>query len=450
MPDVESGETAAMRHVVVLIIATNWWPVSARLAMRFLAHGCEVVALCPRGHALSQLSGIRSVGTYSGLNPLAALERAIRSTNPTIVIPCDDRVVWQLHELHRRLPDLRDLIERSLGDSAHFATLRSRAHLLEVAARSGIRVPEFHAIATPGDITDWFRKTAGPAVLKVDGTWGGIGVSAVETEDEAQSAWRKFAAPEKRRSRLKRWLVYSDPLAFWNDPVFGGHGALLQRYVAGRLANSMMACWRGKLLGMVNVEVLCTQQETTTAPSTIVRLIDHPEMTHAAEVLCSLLGLSGFHGLDFILEPESNHAQLIELNPRCTRLGHLRLPRQDDLAALLARHIGALPPDTDTEAVVHHEVIAFFPHALSWNPDSPYLRECHFDAPWNEPQLIAALLRPPWPDTRPLSRLYHRAVREPTDPLPNIPRFLHMAEESGHSGEFRGVVTSARQMHSAR
>ena len=434
-----TGPARSHDGIVALIVATNWWPVSARLAMRLLAHRCEVVALCPRGHVLSQLTGLRGVRTYSGLNSLAALESAIRSSNPTIVIPCDDRAVWQLHELHRRLPDLRDLIVRSLGDPAHFATIRSRAQLLEVAARSEIHVPETRRVLRTDDIADWFGRVSGPAVMKMDGTWGGSGVSVVRTEAEAQSAWRKFA-PETRSARWKRrwkeWLLYSDPLAFWDDPALGRRGILLQRYVAGRQANSMLACWRGKLLGVVNVEVLCTEQASATSPSTIVRLIDHPQMTHAAGVLCAALGLSGFYGLDFILEAGSNRAQLIELNARCTRLGHLRLPGQDDLAALLAKHMGALPPDTDAEAIVNRDIIAFFPQALSWNPESPYLHECHVDVPWSEPQLIAALVRRPWAYTRPLFRLYHDGLKKPRDPTPSIPGLMRIAAQTARSGEF--------------
>ena len=435
-----STETAyPAERVVALLVATNWWPASARMAMRLLAHRCEVVALCPRGHVLCQLTGLRSVRTYSGLNSLAALESAIRSSHPTIVIPCDDRAVRQLHELHRQLPDLRTLIGRSLGDPAHFATIRSRAQLLELAARAEIHVPETRRIVSAGDIADWFRKVPGPAVMKMDGTWGGSGVSLVRTEEDAQSAWRTFA-PETRSARWKRrwkeWLLYSDPLAFWDDPALGRRGILLQRYVAGRQANSMLACWRGKLLGIVNVEVLCTEQTSATSPSTIVRLIDHPEMTRAGEVLCAALGLSGFHGLDFILEQESNRAQLIELNARCTRLGHLRLRGQDDLAALLVKHMGAPAPDTDAEAIVDRKIIAFFPQALSWNPDSPYLHECHVDVPWTEPQLIAALLRRPWVYTRPLFRLYHNGLKKQTDPTPSIPGFMRIAAQTAHSSEF--------------
>jgi hypothetical protein len=343
-----------------------------------------------------------------------------------------------LHELHRRLPDLRDLIARSLGDPAHFATIRSRAQLLDLAAGSQIQVPETRRIVSPDDIADWFRTLPGPAVMKMDGTCGGSSVSLVRTEVEALSAWRKFA-PETHSARWKRrckeWLLHSDPLAFWDDPALGRRGILLQRYVAGRQANSMLACWRGKLLGIVNLEVLCTEQTSATSPSRIVRLIDHPEMTRAGELLCAALGLSGFHGLDFILEQESNRAQLIELNARCTRLGHLRLRGQEDLAALLAKHMGAQPPDADAEAIVDREIIAFFPQALSWNPHSPYLHECHVDVPWSEPQLIAALLRRPWVRTRPLFRLYHDGLKKQADPTPSIPGFMRIAARTARSSE---------------
>ena len=433
-------------RVVVLIVATHQWPAPARLAMRLLAHRCEVVSLCPRGHVLGDLPGIKGVRTYSQVNsPLAALESAIRSTSPTIVIPCDDRAVFQLHELHRQWPDLRALITRSLGNSAHFSTIRSRGQLLEVAVRSGIRVPETRRVETTDDITDWFSKVPGSAVLKMDRTWGGTGVCVVRSEGEGQSAWRRFRV-SRWKARCKDWLVYSDHLAFWNDVGVGRREILLQRFVAGRPANSMMACWRGKLLGMVNVEVLCTEQESVTAPSTIVRLIDHPEMTRAGEVLCSTLGLSGFHGLDFILEEGSNGAWLIELNARCTRLGHLRLPRQDDLAALLVRHIGARPPDTDAEAVVSNEIIAFFPNALSWNSDSPYFSECHVDVPWSDPQLTAALLGPPWANNRALSgfiTMCGRSQRIPTinpRPLPLRPLGpLYNENAAAWAGGSRGL-----------
>lgn len=67
-----------------------------------------------------------------------------------------------------------------------------------------------------------------------------------------------------------------------------------------------------------------------------VRLIDHSEMAQAACKLAQRLELSGFHGLDFVLEADSGAAYLIELNPRCTQLGHLSIARQGSLPACCA------------------------------------------------------------------------------------------------------------------
>lgn len=61
-----------------------------------------------------------------------------------------------------------------------------------------------------------------------------------------------------------------------------------------------------------------------------MRLIDHPEMTRAGEVLCTTLGVPGFHGLEFILEEESNFAHLIEPNARCAQPGSCASLRKPD------------------------------------------------------------------------------------------------------------------------
>jgi hypothetical protein len=100
----------------------------------------------------------------------------------------------------------------------------------------------------------------------------------------------------------------------------------------------MLACWRGELLGLVAVEVIASRGPTGAA--TIVRLINHLEITEAARRVSARLRLSGFHGLDFILEEATGSAFLIELNPRCTQLGHLILRAQGDLAGVLCRGLG--------------------------------------------------------------------------------------------------------------
>ena len=392
-----------------------------------IAHGCEVTALCPRGHVLGNVSGIGTLYRYRSRNSVAALERAVAASAPDIVVPCDDRAVWQLHDLHARRPDLRELIETSLGQAAAFPILRSRSRLMEVARACGVPAPESQALESPGDVHEWYRAHPGPAVVKVDGTWGGSGVQIVYSAEQALLAWKRFSAPERRGSSWKRWLINSDPLAFWKGP---SPHISIQRFIAGRPANCMVAAWRGRLLGMVSVEVLCTQGKT--GASTIVRLVRNAEMVRNAQRLTERLGLSGFHGLDYMIEEKTGTPHLIELNARCTQLGHLRLAEQGDLAGLLCAQLGARArTGAQAELPIDRDIIAFFPQALAWNPDSPYMQQCHHDIPWAQPALVRELLRDPWAERRWLSRLYHWLRGKERAPVPNAVNFLRLAGKNG-------------------
>ena len=392
-----------------------------------IAHGCEVAALCPRGHVLGNVSGIGALYEYRSRNSVAALERALAASTPDIVVPCDDRAVWQLHDLHDRRPDLRELIETSLGQSAAFPILRSRRRLMEVARDCGVRVPDSQALESSGDVHEWYRTHPGPAVVKVDGTWGGSGVRIVHSAEQALLAWQEFSAPERPGSSWKRWLINSDPLAFWQGP---SPHISIQRFVPGRPANCMIAAWRGRLLGIVSVEVLCTQGKT--GASTIVRLVRNAEMLRNAELLAERLGLSGFHGLDYMLEEETGTPHLIELNARCTQLGHLLLAEQGDLAGMLCAQLGARArAGGQAELPIDRDIIAFFPQALAWNPDSPYMQQCHHDIPWTQPALVRELLRDPWAERRWLSRLYHWVRGKERSPVPNVVNFLRLAGKNG-------------------
>lgn len=422
-----STPQAATRGPVALIIATTPWPLSSRLAVRMIAHGCRVTALCPRGHVLRKVSGIGPVYLYRSRNSVAALERALAATAPDVIIPCDDRAVWQLHDLHASRPDFRGLIETSLGQPAAFPVLRSRSKFMEIARDCGVRVPETQALESAADVRTWFQATPGAAVVKVDGTWGGSGVQVVHSEEQALLALEKFNTPERPGSSWKRWLINRDPLAFWEGP---SRHISIQRFIPGRPANCMIAAWRGRLLGIVSVQVLCTQGRT--GASTIVQLVRSDEMIRDAERLTERLGLSGFHGLDYILEEKTGTSFLIEINARCTQLGHLILPGQGDLAGLLCAQLGARGPAAgSSELPIDRDIVAFFPQALAWNPDSPYMQKCYHDIPWNQPALVRELLRDPWAERQWLARLYHWLRGKERSPVPNVVNFLRLAAENG-------------------
>jgi len=203
-----------------------------------------------------------------------------------------------------------------------------------------------------------------------------------------------------RASRAaKRLLINRDAFvvrSWWNH---SRPSIVAQSYVSGRPANCAVVCWRGRVLAGISVEVV-TATEATGA-SAVVRVVDSPEMMRCAERLAARLGVSGFFGLDFMIEEESGAAYLIEMNPRCTPLCHLRLGPGRDMPAALAAQIAGGPVRT-APPVTDNDLIAYFPQALALN--SELLASSFLDEPQREPELLEELRRP-WPDRSLLYRI---------------------------------------------
>jgi ATP-grasp domain len=398
----------------VVIAASSWWPLAAKIAVSLLDHGCKVEAVCAPGHPLRHVRGISRYHHYSRLRSLDSLKKAIRAASPDVVIPCDDGVVLQLHQLYEEQPDLRMVIARSLGEAKHFEVVASRERLQNIAEELGIRVPRSARIMTQDDLSKWFDGQVDRAVLKQDGTWGGRGVRVVDSQAEAAAELKQMLRPLSWLGVCKRMAVDRDPIAFWsrkdNTPV-----VTLQEYIPGRPANLMMACWKGDILGAVTAEVL--QAQGATSAAMVVKLIQHPEIAQAAFRLAKRLELSGFYGVDFILEEETRAAYLLELNPRCTQLGHLPIDAQGDLVGLLCRQLGVDSPIPAEQrlGLRSGDTVAFFPKATTLNPES--IQHAYQDTPWQRPELVTELLKPSWPYRQWPSRLYHW-VRPPRSEKP--------------------------------
>jgi ATP-grasp domain len=393
----------------ILVAATTWWPLSAQLTLSLLGHGCIVEALCPPGHPLRYVQGVKRYHLYRRVTSLSALKNALVAARPEIVIPCDDGVTRQLHQLHQEQPELQALITRSLGAAAHFDVVDRRERVHHVAQELGILVPRSLIVRSTDELRRWFDRGEDTAVLKQNGTWGGNGVRVVHSLAEASDVLTTMLRPLPRTIAWKRMIVNRDPIALWSCKESTTPVVTLQQFIQGRPANVMMACWKGQVLGAVTVEVLWSQGATGAAM--VVRLIDHGEITHAACTLAKRLQLSGFHGLDFMLETGSGAAYLIELNPRCTQLGHLPLAGRDDLVSLLCAKLGIVSPqipnNTQKAGLSVGETVAFFPKAFRWDQTSRYVRDGYQDTPWEQPALMKELLKQDWPDRQWQARLYH-------------------------------------------
>lgn len=417
----------------VLLAVTNRWGLSARLAMSLVEAGCSVHAVCPApGHPLTETRAVQRVYSYSGLRPLRSLVAAIEACDPDIVIPSCDRSVEHLHSLHRQAiargeagRKTASLIERSLGSPSSYPIVSSRYELLATAQQAGIRVPRTSRLDCLEDLESWEKSEILPWMMKADGSWGGNGVRIVRTAAEARQFLAQLGGFSTLSRAIKRVLVNRD--WFWLLPWWhrSRRAVIAQACIEGRPANCTAVCWQGRLLAAIAVEVVCS--EGATGPASVVRLVDNPEMMRAAEKIASQLGLSGFFGLDFMIENNTEAAYLIEMNPRTTPPCHLRLERGRDLAGALTSCLaGELLPER--ARVTEEEFVAYFPHGVS--AGEALSKNCYRDIPRAEPELVKELLNP-FPDRTILFRLVQHLSGVESQTLPEV--LTYAASQSAES-----------------
>jgi hypothetical protein len=396
----------------VLLTSTSWWPFTARIAMRFAALGWRVEAVCPAGHPLHYTRAVARLHRYAALRPTASLAAAIAAAQPDLIVPCDDRTVGHLQALHAQPrtagTSLARVIARSLGPvGSHQATDR-RSELIRIAREEGVPAPEMRPVGNATDLRAALADFGLPVVLKVDGSWGGFGVAVAHTAAQAEQARATLARRLDAGRALKRLLFDRDPFHLLPWLSRARPRVNVQRFVPGRVATSIAACWEGEVLADIQVEVLCAHEKL--GASNVVRLTAHPDMTQASERLVRRLGLSGFCGFDFVIEDGTGRARLIEMNARSTPLCHFALgPGRDPIATLAARLQGSPPPAAPP--VTDNPVLAFFPQAWLLAPDNLFLSTGYHDVPWQEPDLVRELARQPYPDRGFLARLLARARR---------------------------------------
>jgi hypothetical protein len=408
-PEVFKPVEGAAMTPKVLLTDTTRYSCATRLAIAFSKAGMEVSALLPaRGHPLLKTRVLREVFPYSGLRPLESLEAAIEATGPQIIVPCDDIAVQHLHDLHARASargqsgrDLASLIVRSLGPPPSYPIVSSRYGLLQIAREEGLRVPETSLINTVDEIKSWGQGRKLPWVLKADGTWGGRGVRIAHTPIEAEKFFLRLTRPPGTAHVVRQVIVNRNPFGlrpWWNR---SGRKIIVQSYIQGRPSNCAVVCQEGRILAGIAVEVVNSQGPT--GPATVVRVVDGPEMMFCAERIAHRLKLSGFFGLDFMIEEQSGDTYLIEMNPRGTPPCHLQLGKGRDMVNALRAQLSDQPV-RETEPVTQNDLIAYFPQAWHYKTEMP--KAGFQDIPLDQPELVKEILRP-WPDRSPLALAYN-------------------------------------------
>jgi Carbamoyl-phosphate synthase L chain, ATP binding domain len=375
-----------------LIATTSCWVPTARLTMALANAGFAVSAVCPPRHPLLKTGSVRETHAYQGLAPLRSFKDAITAAKPDVIVPGDDVATQHLHEIYHREEratgsggPICALIERSLGAPQSFPLVYARTALIQAAQQGGVRAPATEVVATSSDLKKWIARAGFPTVLKADCSFGGYGVKVVHTMAEAQAALRALASPPLLARAVKQALIDRDATLVWPSLLRRRCKVNAQAFVPGCDATSTVVCWNGRVLASLHFEVL--KKAHPSGPSTVLRLIEDPEMVAAAEKIASRLKLSGIHGFDFVRAAGAGNTQLIEMNARATQVGHLALGPGRDLAAALYAAVSGEPLQAAPK-VTESDTIVLYPQEWIRNPRSPFIRSGYHDVPWGAPDLV--------------------------------------------------------------
>ncbi|MBL6854620.1 MAG: ATP-grasp domain-containing protein [Alphaproteobacteria bacterium] len=374
----------------ILLATTVIWPSAARLACAFSDSGARVEAVFPSGHMMGKSRYLSAARGYAPLLPRRSFANALSKAAPDLVVPCDDRAVGLLREVASHAPALRPVIERSLGCAEVYADLMDRSVFIQTARTMGIRAPETTSIADENALAAALQHLGFPTVLKADRSAGGEGVFLVHDLESATRAFRKLSASGSRLRNLARVFKRRDA-HFLHDAIRAPEvGISAQRFVPGTPATTSFACWKGKVLAAIHMDVLETVMPF--GPASVMRRAGCADMEYAAHRIAERFNLSGLHGLDFVRDADGR-AHLIEINPRATPASTLALGAGRDLAAAL---VACIAPGVSTvrPVLTDNPVIALFPQEWRRNPQSEWIKSAYLDTPWDDPAVLRACLEP--------------------------------------------------------
>ena len=383
----------------VLVVAANWWALGGQVSMALVRAGFDVAAISPPASVVRDVKVIKAHYTYRPWASSNSILHAIKNFGPDFVVGADDRAITNLHEIFaEKIKNTDDplavsvckLIERSLGKPTSYSLAAAKGEFVKFAQSVGVRCPSTTIIADERILDRSLINFTYPIVIKADESFGGAGVKVAENTDQARQAFRQLTFPYGWPAAF---MEIARGLTFWplvKRLLRRKRVIAAQEFIAGRDANSALVCLNGKILAGINVEAVQTLRAN--GPSTVIRILNHQEMTDAVKVLVEKLGLSGYYGFDFIIDTE-NRAWLLEMNPRVTpasvlTVGELTNLTEPLFAALMNSNSARRPPK------IKIDTITLFPQgwerkAAGRRPFSDF-----YDVPWDEPEFVDACLTP--------------------------------------------------------
>jgi predicted ATP-grasp superfamily ATP-dependent carboligase len=375
-----------MKTPVLLVATATQWFGTPRMARGLAEAGFEVLLLTPQ-HSLAEMSRFvsRVVHLPDNATPLQwvhAFASIVRVASPRLALPCDDMAFRLMQQLALTPPDnlqpavqlqCATLIADSLGDPAYYRMSVDKMQIGAAAEALGVRVPAYLVSADPGTAEHFAQSHGYPVVIKRSHSSAGKGVEICADRDALR---REFAA-----------MLRPDALSL-GDASDGK--LLIQAYIPGKVHYFNGVAWQGTLLAGNAAEQLAA---TPKGPASAVRYYRSPELRDFAARLARGFRMTGLFVPEFVVHEASGEPYLLEVNRRMTLGTHRGSRINVDLCAALyaAAHGLASTSRADLDPGEEHFAVAF---PLEWmrDPASRYLREYPVDVPWDEPELVDALV----------------------------------------------------------
>ncbi len=372
----------------------------ARLPKSIKAAGFEVAALCfpqsflAKTRYLDQIFLLTKNSLTKTMNADKTLKQLVEVMtiwSPDLLIFGDESTVAFGHYLVQNsakfktlLPDpILQVIKSSLGDPEFFEATLFKNKTLEVAHSLGIRAPAAVSVTTSDATLEVAKKSGYPIVLKKEFGCSGVGVKVCSNQADLLEKLPDFlphpTSPFKsqiRRFMKRDWFPEPKVLS-------------VQQFIKGVTAMYPVVAIKGEVLaGFAAVKDLTV---SATGPSSVIRFINHSEMQATAIALIKEFKFTGFASFDFILEEGTNHAYLLECNPRPVSILHLAALVGIDISeALFVRLQGQ---EWEPQFTVEKDLsIALFPQEWKRDSSSENLRQLHHDVPWDDPELLKAYI----------------------------------------------------------
>jgi len=373
--------------VNALLVATEQhWLGTARMPHDLATAGWTVALLAPRGTLAERSQYVGKIahlpGNATPLQWVHAFAGTVRAVEPQFVIPCDD-VSFRLLAMLLVAPpanlqpalhaELSTLIERSLGDPAHYRASVDKTLISPAAEAAGVRVPPY-AIVDDAAAAERFAAEHGfPIVLKRGYSSGSLGVAVCA---DPAALYREFAR------------LATAPVLDLDDAH--ARRFLVQAFVPGPTRYFAATAWHGELLCGYAVDKIAGEPG---GPASVVRDFDRPPLFESVARLTRALGITGVFAPEYIVDERTGEDMLVEINRRVTPGTHRgEMFGMSSGAALLASLRGDPSPIRSRLEPGEEHFFVSFPHEWLRDPRSPYLRKYTVDVPWDDPDLIEAFL----------------------------------------------------------